>query len=281
MKTPQVKSIRALARGLDVMQLVQAAGAVSLNDLHRMSRLPKASLLRILKTLMEQGVIWQRIADGSYLASYSLSERAGQVSREMQLIEISSPILEALSDEVRWPSVLAVPRLTHMEVLETNAPRSYFHHIPLGPVGFEINFLRSATGRAFLAYCEDARREAILDMLRRSGRRGDHIAQDAALVTRMIEETRQRGYGLRDPDFGGHFDEGRLNSDDGRDSIAVAIQVERHVPGAINLTWAKKVLPRNVAAERYAERLTDAANEIAQALKRSFDVSPGETMRRD
>jgi len=253
------------------MQLIQAAGAVSLNDLHRMSRLPKASLLRILKTLIEGEVVWQRIADGAYLTSFSVSERVGQMSREMQLIEISSPILEELSDEVRWPSVLAVPRLTHMEVLETNAPRSYFHHIPLGPVGFEINMLRSATGRAYIAFCEDAKREAILDALRRSGRSGDRMASNAATVARIIQETRSRGYGLRDPDFGGHFDEGRLVSDDGRDSIAVPIRVERHVPGAINLTWAKKALSRQAAADLYAKRLEEAAGKIAQSLKRSHE----------
>jgi IclR family mhp operon transcriptional activator len=193
----------------------------------------------------------------------------------MKLIEISSPILEELSDEVRWPSVLAVPRLTHMEVLETNAPRSYFHHIPLGPVGFEINILRSATGRAFISFCEDAKREATLDALRQSGRKGDRIASNPGVVSRIIEETRTRGYGLRDFDFGGHFDEGRLVSDDGRDSIAVPIRLERHVPGVINLTWAKKALPRTAATELYTARLFEAAEKIALLLKRSHENFTG------
>jgi IclR family transcriptional regulator, mhp operon transcriptional activator len=61
MKGSQGKSIHSLARGLTVLQIVQASGSLKLRDLHRISKIPKASLLRILKTLIEQGAVWQRI----------------------------------------------------------------------------------------------------------------------------------------------------------------------------------------------------------------------------
>ena len=143
----QVKSIRSLARGLEILKLIQNAGALSLADLHRITGYPKASLLRILKTMMEEGVVWQRIADAAYLASYALQDRASLMNREQELIEIASPIMRDLSNKIMWPSVLAMPRLTYMEVVETNAPKSNFPNIPLGPIGFQINMLRSATGR--------------------------------------------------------------------------------------------------------------------------------------
>ena len=87
MAESQVKTIRALARGLDVLQLLQRAGAQRLQDLHRETGLPKASLLRILKTLMEQGVVWQRMVDGAYMPSYSLAELAGRMDRAITLSE--------------------------------------------------------------------------------------------------------------------------------------------------------------------------------------------------
>ena len=59
-----------------------------------------------------------------------------------------------------WPSVLAAPRLDWMEVIETNSPVAYVSHFPLGPVGFRINWRRSATGVAYLAYCSDGERAA-------------------------------------------------------------------------------------------------------------------------
>ena len=191
---------------------------------------------------------------------------------ETRLVEVASPVLESLSDAVKWPSILAVPRLTHMEVLETNAPRSYFHHIPLGPVGFKINMLRSATGRAYLAFCEEPLRQSILDALRRAGREGDRLALNEAAFRKVLEETRALGYGLRAPDFGGHFDETRRVSDDGRDSIGVAIRMGPHVPGAINVTWARRALTRAKAIELLAEPALKAAEEISARLIQSHET---------
>lgn len=277
MKGLQVKSINALARGLEVLHLLHASGALTLADLHRRSGIPKASLLRILKTLMESGLVWQRMVDDAWVPSFSLAELAGRMDRDYQLVEVASPILAALTAEIEWPSVLAVPRLTHMEVIETNATRAYFDQIPLGPLGFRVNMLRSASGRAFVAFCEAPVREAVLDTLRRSGHKGDARARSPAYVAALLAETRAQGFGLRDPDFGGDFDEGRSVVDDGRDSLAVAIRLGNHVPGTLNITWTRRVLRRQRAVELLAGPALRAAEAIARALSKDQAVSPGET----
>ena len=262
----KVKSINALSRGLKVLQVIQNLGAVSLSDLHHQTGYPKASLLRILKTLMEEGVVWQRIVDNAYLASYSLRERARIINREQQLIEMSSSRMEALCDSVKWPSVLAVPRLDCMEVIETNAPRAYFSGIPLGPIGFRISMLRSASGRTYLAFCDEEKRETILNRLRKSNQEGNRLAQFPELVTEVLEKTREQGFSFRDHEFGGHFNKPRHAVDDGRDSIAMPIVIGSHVPGVINLTWTKKVLSRQEVVERYHSALKSAVDSIADAL---------------
>lgn len=270
----QVKSIHALARGLQVLQVLQTSRGMSLAALHGRTGVPKASLLRILKTLMEQGFIWQRMLDEAWVPSFSLAETAGRMDRDQQLVEVASPILEALTGQVEWPSVLAVPRLSHMEVIETNAARAYFDKIALGPMGFQVNMLRSASGRAFLAFCEAPAREAVLQTLRRSDRKGDRLAQSAGYVEGALAETRAQGYGLRDPDFGGDFDEGRSVADDGRESLAVPIRLAGHVPGTLNITWARKVHKRERAVELLFAPAQAAAAEIARRLARSAAVSP-------
>lgn len=271
MKHPQVKSIQSLARGLQVLQLLQTSGAQSLADLHRLSGVPKASLLRILKTLSEAGAVWQRMADNAYVASFSLAELAGRMTRENELVEAASPVLARLSEAVQWPSVLAVPRLSHMEVIETNVSRARIDNVALGPVGFEINMLRSASGRAYIAACDSAVREALLDRLRRSRRPGDRFARHDGYVAALIRETRDQGIALRDPDFGGDFDQGRDAVDDGRDSLGVAICLGRHVPGAINITWSRRVFSRDQAIAAFAEPARQAAAEIAARLT---DIDP-------
>jgi IclR family mhp operon transcriptional activator len=265
----QVKSINALARGLEVLQLLQSSGALTLADLYRLTAIPKASLLRILKTLMERGFVWQRMVDDAWVPSFSLAELAGRMDRESQLVEVASPVLAALTAEIEWPSVLAVPRLTHMEVLETNATRAYFDQIALGPVGFQVNMLRSASGRAFIAYCEAPLREAILETLRRSDRPGNRMAHSADYVAQVLAETRAQGFGLRDPDFGGNFDLGRALADDGRDSLGVPIRLGNHVPGTLNITWTRRVLKRDRAVALLAPPAMRAAAQIAAQMMRS------------
>jgi IclR family mhp operon transcriptional activator len=271
----QVKSISALARGLEVLQILQSSGALTLADLHRLTGIPKASLLRILKTLMQGGFIWQRMVDAAWMPSFSLAELAGRMDRETQLVEVASPVLAALTVEIEWPSVLAVPRLTHMEVLETNAARAYFDGIALGPLGFEVNMLRSASGRAFVAFCEAPLREAILETLRRSDRPGNRMARSPDYVAQMLAETRAQGFGLRAPDFGGDFDKGRTQADDGRDSLGVPIRLGHHVPGTLNITWTRRVMKRDRAIECLVPPALRAAEEIARRLMLS-SVSQGE-----
>lgn len=96
-----VKIIRALNRGLDVLQAIQASKAASLHDLHLATALPKPTLLRILKTLIGRDLVWQRIADGAYIASYTFSKRAGAIDEETHLAEAAAPILAQLNLTIR------------------------------------------------------------------------------------------------------------------------------------------------------------------------------------
>lgn len=266
LKPAKVKSINALANGIEVLQLLQQTGGSTLGEIHNATGLPKATILRILKTLHEKALIWQRMADNAYVPSWSLAEAAGQIARETELVEVASSVLSDLSDKIEWPSVLAVPRLTHMEVIETNATRAYFDWIRLGPIGFRVNMLRSASGRAYFANCEEPIQTAILDRLKLSRNKGDARANDPEYIARLIKETRAQGFAMRDPDFGGDYNEGRNVEDDERDSLGVAIRLGAHVPGTINVTWSKRAFKRERAIEAFAADVQKAATEIARRL---------------
>lgn len=270
MRRRNVKTIRALDRGLEVLQVLQRSSAMSLHDLHRATNLSKATLTRILITLSRRGLIWQRIADGAYLPSYSLHECAYHFDDVTQLVEISSPILERLCERVSWPSVLAVPRLDHMEVIETNASRAYFDHIALGPVGSRVNIVQSAIGRAYLAYCSPAEREAILSRLGLD----DRHAPSRILLEHIFEQTRQRGYGTREPKLHVEAVGPEHDKEDGRSSIAVPITLRGRVIGCINLTWTSKVASVPEMAERHLPDMQSAAQSIAERMAESTLTAP-------
>lgn len=268
MRHYKVKTIQSLERGLFVLEVLQSLRAATLNDLFRETGIPRATLIRILMTLKKRGLIWQRIADGAYLPSYMLRRRGQNMDDVTRLVEVSSPIMEQLCDRVKWPSILGVRRLYHMEVIETNYPRSYFDYIPLGPVGFRINMLMSATGRAYLAFCEPEEREEILAGLRRSPHPGDARAHDRWWVQAIVRKTRRRGFGIRAVDFGGHYDKPRGEFDDRRCSIAVPITLPgAGVTGCLNLTWFRRVARAEKIVADHLDDLREAAHRISGAMQ--------------
>jgi hypothetical protein len=143
----KVKSVRALERGLDVLLEIQSRRAVSLHELHQSLKLPKATLLRMLVTLASKGLVWQRLADGAYLPHVD-AIALNRFDMAERIAEIASPHMDTLSYMVAWPSVLAVPRLDHVAIIETNSPKFRLDSATLGPVGLKLSYLHTATQAA-------------------------------------------------------------------------------------------------------------------------------------
>jgi IclR family transcriptional regulator, mhp operon transcriptional activator len=262
----RVKTIDSLARGLEVLRVLQEVRAASLHDLHLATGIPKATLTRILVTAHQHGLVWQRMVDGAFLPSHTLRSRRETDEGEW-LVEIASPVLGELSRRLQWPSVVSVPRLDHMETLETNSSRTYFDALPQRPHGFRVNMLGSASGRAYLAFCPEQELEAVLVRLRLRKDPAYRLARDDAAVRRMIEATRRRGYGVRAPDFGGDHDRPRSEIDDGRESIAMPVRVDGRVVGCINLTWRRQALSLPTAVQRHLEDLRTAVRTVEQRAR--------------
>lgn len=265
MRQYKVEPITALSRGLEVLRALQEMRAASLHDLHLATGLPKSTLIRILLTCHQQGFVWQRLADGAFLPSHSLLH-LGQLDDVEWLVEVASPVLEELVTRSRWPSVLSVPRLDYMETLETNSRQAYFDDVRRNPVGYRVNMLRSASGRAYLAFSADGERETVLRRLRQKPVPGHELAHDDAWVRGMVLETRQRGYSIRDTDFGGDYAGGRDAYDDQRMSIAVPIRSKDRVIGCINLTWRRRVRTIEQVVAAHLGDLYAAVREIERRL---------------
>ena len=264
MTAQSVKSIRALERGLDVLQALQTGPGAGLKDLHAITGLPKATLLRILRTLGERNLVWQRMADGAYLPS-SRAE-APPPDDSSRLVEVASPIMARLCEQVNWPSVLAVRRGVQMEVIETNRPRSHVSHLPLGPVGARVSMLLTSIGRAYFAFCSQSEREEILAQLQAEAAPEAVLARDAVWVARMLAQTQAQGYGQRDPSIAGEGVGQRLMADDGRNSIAVPVIVAGQVLASLNLTWTRRATNASQIVGEHLEALRAAAAETVVRL---------------
>jgi IclR family mhp operon transcriptional activator len=192
-------TIQGLARGLRVLALLETHPSLSLAELHAATGLPKPSLLRVLKTLEEQGYARRRLANGAWRARARHSRLIPTPLNDL-LVDVGEGELDLLRRRVVWPSDLAVYHDGMMELLETTARQVRIMVDRVG-VGHRVHMLSTGIGRCFLAYCPDDQREDILERLRRSDDPFDRPARDAAPINAMIARVREAGYGLRDTGY--------------------------------------------------------------------------------
>jgi IclR family mhp operon transcriptional activator len=255
-----------LERGLRVIDALRASPASSLQELFDATRIPKPSLLRILATLSQSGLVSRRLADGRYRFS-DFSVRRRKPDRHDRVAEAAAPVLDHLCQKVLWPSDLMVPAGTHMERRETSQAYSPFfpHRTWRNRVGQPVGWLLTGVGRAYLAFCPDQERERIVRRLRNSERPEDRLARHGKRLDLILAETRKRGYGIRDPIFtGGSY--GEPPRDDRLAAIAVPLLGRRRAYGSINILWIGSAFTVEQFATRHLADLQQAAREISNSL---------------
>lgn len=262
----KTETIRGLTRGLQVLRALQMNPILSLHELHLETGISKPSLLRILHTLEEFGMVSRRLADGHYRLS-TVARPLHKRDRYDRVAEAAAPVLDRLCQKVSWPSDLFVPAGDHMERRETSRTHTPFFSHPgyLTRIGQPVNWLMTGVGRAYLAFCPASERDAIIRSLRASDGFEDQLARDQKRIDRILTETRARGYGTRDPGFvGGIY---RNPQDDGLAGIAVPLLDRARVHGSINILWIRTAMTIEECAARYLADLKAAAAEIVGSLQ--------------
>lgn len=263
----KIETIRGLERGLRVLQTLQVTPILSLHGIHLATRISKPSLLRVLNTLEQFGMVSRRVADGHYRIS-SFTGIARKRDRHARVVEAAEPILHRLCQKVRWPSDLMVPAGDHMERRETSQASSPFsiNAAQRSSVGQRIGWLLSGVGRAYLAFCPEKERQDIVHRLRKSAMPEDRLAHEPKRLDNILAEVRARGYATRDPNYAG-ANYGRPPSDDGLAAIAVPLLDRARVHGSINILWIRSAFTVEEFAARHLNDLNDAAAEIVASLK--------------
>jgi IclR family mhp operon transcriptional activator len=260
------KIIKSLERGLTVLQALQMQPDSTLHELYIITRISKPSLLRILHTLARSGVVTRRLGDGRYRIGANLSHTPSRREHRDRIAEAAAPILVRLCERVSWPSDLMVPAGDHMEIRETSRTRSPIL-LQQERIGLQVDWLLTAVGRAYLAFCSGKERQRVINMLRSSPRPEDHLAREPEKLNAILAATRERGYGTRDPSFvGGYY--GSPPIADGLLAIAVPLRDGPRVLGALNMLWMRPAHSVEAFANRYLPDLQMAAAEIVDSLRK-------------
>jgi IclR family mhp operon transcriptional activator len=268
---PKQETMRGLERGLHVLEALEAQPISSLHDLHLATGIPKPSLLRVLQTLERFPLVSRRLGDGRWRASTCLSRAPRRQARHDRVAEAAAPVLDRLCQKVSWPSDLLVPAGDHLLIAETSRTHTPFPISGPARIGVRVNWLLSAVGTAYLAYCPEREREQVLRRLRQSDRPEDRLAREPRQLDKILAETRKRGYGVRMPGFVA-TPQGTVFRDAGLAAIAVPLLDGSRVHGSINVIWTSAAASVDAFAERHLADLQNAAQEILNSVRAEAGV---------
>ena len=255
------RRIQGLARGLEVMCALNElpGGEGSIVELGRRTALHRTTVKRVLETLRTCGFVRQTPGSNRYCLTFRVRKLSAGFRDEEWVSQIAAPLMRELTAEVLWPSDILTLEGDELVVRESTHPFSplSFHH---GMIGEHVPLLETAAGRAFLAFCPPAEREALLGMLRtRTDARGE-LARNVRQVNSMLSATRARGYAVNEGDWIGA---GRFGA------IAMPVMSGKRVLASLNIIFSKRVIRPDQAARRYLAALSSTAGKIARALPRA------------
>lgn len=259
MKNHEVKashtyhSVAGLAKGLRLLNRLAMHGESSAQELAVSTGIPRPTVHRLLATLIEAGYVGQEVRGQGYRLTSAVKTLADGYKEDDWLFSASTPVLEQLRQQVSWPTDVALCLGGWMVVC---ASTHDMNPLSLDRVvrGRRIALLTSSLGRAYLAFCPEKERDALLQSLRpHSELERQHLAS-LELFRHELHQTRERGYALR-----------IKGSQPKTCSIAVPVMYQDWVVACINIHWIARALKTDTAIERYLQPLQSAAKELAHA----------------
>ncbi|MGD9942264.1 MAG: DNA-binding transcriptional regulator [Burkholderiaceae bacterium] len=247
------KQVRALHRGLDLLRALNRGGASGIAPLSRATGIHRTTAHRILETLRELGYVARGDSDNLWRLTPKVRELSEGFTDEAWISRIATPIMGELMHEVVWPTDLFTLQEDHMVIRESTHRFSPFS-IHRTMIGTRWPVLRTASGRAYLAFCSAAERRSLIDILRASPDPGNALARSPARLQAEIQLARRAGYGASVGEV-----------DPKMSSISVPILLNGRVFGCISLAFFSRAMKPAEAAERYRDALHRATARIAAA----------------
>ncbi|HEY4370433.1 MAG TPA: DNA-binding transcriptional regulator [Burkholderiales bacterium] len=246
--------VRAVERAIDVLQCLNRQPISTLDLLHKQTDLPKPTLVRLLQTFVAKGLVTHAPQSGAYYLTSVVHSLSSGYHSEPRVIEAAAPIADALTAQLKWPVAVAVFDTDAVVVRYSTiaqSPLSLLH----SSLNMRLSLVSRALGRAYLAFCPEDEQDIILDLLKRSGDPEDQAAGSRPAVKSMLQETRQRGYSMRNPAV-------RPVSN----TLAVPIFEHGHVVASLGLTWFSSAIAPKDAEKAFYPVLRVASDKIELRL---------------
>lgn len=259
------KPIRSVMKAVEILSLLNRTELNSVQHLSAETGMPKPTVMRIIGTLEQCGLVRQVSRRAGYCLTSRMLELSAGYNGLPAIIEVGAPFADTLTRELRWPAAIATLETRAMVVRYSTIPFSPYAHVA-STMNKRLSLIERAHGRAYLAFCSREERDALLDAEDENGpmnRRGSR-----ATLLRILKAARNAGYAKRAVDL-----------DPRTSTIAAPIIVGKKVWATLGLTFFSATVDRRSEAV-LARRLIESAAAFAAALReqlsdRSYPAAAG------
>jgi IclR family mhp operon transcriptional activator len=253
------KEVRALTRGLALLRALSAmpGGRASITALASTTGVHRTTVKRLLETLRAERIVEQGGDGEGYALTFEVRRLSEGYDPSDWIDRDAVPLMFERLPKLLWPSDIATPDSGFMVVREsTHRGSSLSQHRAM--IGTRLPMPSTALGRAYLAWCPEAEREGLLELLAARDDEAGRDARNRARIARILSETRRRGYATNDGEWLAQADFG---------AVALPILVDSRPIAAINLVFPKTALRRPELVRARIPALRALARAIGRKLE--------------
>ncbi len=263
-------SIRAIGRGIRVLQVVNHHRSISMMEIARQCRLPYPTTCRIVETLIEEHMIEREPTRKHYRPTSLVKTLSVGYQADDALARASRRHICGLTRELRWPISVCTRVGMSMMIRESTHGIAPFT-LNLYHPGYTLPLLESSSGKVHLAFSDEDEQEQAIEHVRRLNQQsGDAVA---SRLRSVLLEIRANGYGVHDRI--------RHTANPGKTSaISVPILRDGSCEATVTLAFFASSMTVAQAVRTFAPRLRHVADAIACELSQLDRVPAAETAAR-
>lgn len=243
------KNIRALERGLRILEALGDLGWTKLGELSSYAEIDRATVYRIVDTLEKLGYIVRREEDGAIALHRRLATIADSIHDTNSIAQAIEPLIQSLTRRILWPSDFGGIAGGKLTVLASTNRMSPFS-VNRPSIGMQVPLLRSALGRAILSSIDKSHCLARLELIPRNPKTRLSEEYNKRVTDKIQREFQRTGYARSVGQVKG-----------GVSAIALPVRCPDML-GAINIVFSSSAMSVEEAAEKYLGQLHECVQEV-------------------
>ena len=248
-------SVRSLLRGLEVLRYINEFRDTRPSTIGRHLGIPRPTVCRLLNTLEANGYIIRCGSSGKPLISERTAALAKTYKSRTRLVQVGERALMDAHNDILWPVDLSRRLGTEMIIFETTHGVSPYS-LDTNMLGKRLPLLSSSSGQCYLAHCDEAEREEILQNMLLGLEDDRRKALEAQFSYVTSSDIREKGYALR---AAGQFMP-RTSS------FSIPFRRGEKLLGCITMIWPRRAMSGAEAVGKHLPRLQAVATRLNREI---------------